>query len=170
MKALVFVILAALLTATPQVSQAQARYVVVNGQRMGPAQLQRLDRASCSRVPNGRYWLNLRSGVWGYEGGPPQGRMGENCPGSDARACPSAACSTAPGVAALNRDIGSNNRLPDTSARKRHEPMPHARFSPTNATTMDFARTAPGRPQPPATSLAAEARVFNTAIAGALCR
>lgn len=80
MKALVFVILAALLTATPQASQAQARYVVVNGQRMGPAQLQRLDRASCSRVPNGRYWLNLRSGVWGYEGGPPQGRMGENCP------------------------------------------------------------------------------------------
>ena len=67
MKALVFVILAALLTATPQASQAQARYVVVNGQRMGPVQLQRLDRASCSRVPNGRYWLNLRSGVWGYE-------------------------------------------------------------------------------------------------------
>ena len=58
---------------------AQARHVIVNGQRMGPADLQRLDRASCTRVPNGRYWLNLRTGIWGYDGAPPQGRMGEHC-------------------------------------------------------------------------------------------
>lgn len=79
MKTFTLLLLAALLLGASPASQAQVRYVVVNGQRMGPADLQRLDRASCSRVPNGRYWLNMQSGIWGYEGGPPQGRMGEHC-------------------------------------------------------------------------------------------
>lgn len=58
---------------------AQQRYVVVNGQRLDTAAMARLDRASCLRVPNGRYWIDMRSGVWGYEGGAPQGRVGDNC-------------------------------------------------------------------------------------------
>lgn len=79
MKTFALILTAVLLLGAPPALPAQIRYVVVNGQRMGPADLQRLDRASCTRVPNGRYWLNMRSGVWGYEGGPPQGRMGEHC-------------------------------------------------------------------------------------------
>ncbi|KAA3654933.1 MAG: hypothetical protein DWQ11_02680 [Proteobacteria bacterium] len=63
----------------PATVGAQQRYVVVNGQRLGPAAMARLDRASCLRVPNGRYWIDMRSGVWGYEGGAPQGRVGDNC-------------------------------------------------------------------------------------------
>ena len=63
----------------PLTAAAQQRYVVVNGQRLDPVGLAQLDRAACSRVPNGRYWINMRTGVWGYEGSGPQGRVGENC-------------------------------------------------------------------------------------------
>ncbi|MCZ4305071.1 hypothetical protein O4G98_10010 [Zoogloeaceae bacterium G21618-S1] len=73
-----FVILASLLVA-PLTADAQTRYVVVNGQRLDTAGMARLDRAACLRVPNGRYWIDMRSGVWGYEGGAPQGRVGDNC-------------------------------------------------------------------------------------------
>ncbi|WP_230971053.1 hypothetical protein [Nitrogeniibacter aestuarii] len=58
---------------------AAERMVVVNGQRMTPAQIDMLDQAACARVPNGRYWINMSNGVWGYEGGPPQGRVGDAC-------------------------------------------------------------------------------------------
>ena len=52
------------------------RNVWVNGQRMGAGQLSQLDRAHCGFVPDGRYWLNLRSGVWGYWNNPrPQGHI-----------------------------------------------------------------------------------------------
>lgn len=60
-------------------ADAQARFVVVNGQRMSVAQMAALDRAACARVPDGRYWIDMRTGVWGYEGGPPQGRVGDAC-------------------------------------------------------------------------------------------
>lgn len=71
-------ILAGLLAA-PLTAQAQYRYVVVNGQRLDTAAMARLDRAACLRVPDGRYWIDMRSGIWGYEGGAPQGRVGDNC-------------------------------------------------------------------------------------------
>lgn len=58
---------------------ALARFVVVNGERMSPADLQYLDRVSCSRVPDGRYWINLRTGIWGYPGGGAQGHIADNC-------------------------------------------------------------------------------------------
>jgi len=41
------------------------RYVWVNGQRMGLAELAYLERLRCGSVPDGRYWL-LGNGVWGY--------------------------------------------------------------------------------------------------------
>lgn len=71
-------ILAGLLAA-PLTAQAQYRYVVVNGQRLDTASMARLDRAACLRVPDGRYWIDMRTGIWGYEGGAPQGRVGDNC-------------------------------------------------------------------------------------------
>ena len=65
--------------ALPMAASARGRYVVVNGQVLGPAAVARLDRAACARIPDGRYWIDMRSGVWGYEGGVPQGRVGDNC-------------------------------------------------------------------------------------------
>ncbi|MBK7663116.1 MAG: hypothetical protein IPJ21_06135 [Sterolibacteriaceae bacterium] len=56
------------------------RYVVVNGQRLSPAQIVEFESAHCGTIPNGRYWLGKRSGIWGYEGNPqPQGHIADNC-------------------------------------------------------------------------------------------
>jgi hypothetical protein len=57
-------------------------YVVVNGVRLNPAQIQVLEQLSCGPIPSGRYWLNVNTGVWGYERGPAQGRIGDRCAGS----------------------------------------------------------------------------------------
>lgn len=59
---------------------AQMRYVVVNGQRLSDGQIAQLDRMQCTFIPNGRYWLNMRSGAWGYAGNPiRQGWLGDLC-------------------------------------------------------------------------------------------
>ncbi len=79
MKPVILRLFVALLLCAPGVVYAQGRYVVVNGERVGPAGLRQLDAASCARVPNGRYWIDTRTGVWGYEGGWAQGRVGDNC-------------------------------------------------------------------------------------------
>lgn len=56
------------------------RYVVVNEQRLSIPEIQVLARLHCGPVPNGRYWINLRTGQWGYAGNPwPQGQVGDNC-------------------------------------------------------------------------------------------
>lgn len=56
------------------------RYVVVNGQRLSNPELQYLEQLHCGPVPNGRYWVNLQTGLWGYEGNPrPQGYVGDHC-------------------------------------------------------------------------------------------
>ena len=55
------------------------RFVVVNGQRLKPAEIQYLDRISCTRIPNGRYWLNVRTGIWGYPGSGAQGHLFDRC-------------------------------------------------------------------------------------------
>ena len=56
------------------------RFVVVNGQRLSTPEIQNLERVRCGPIPNGRYWLNMWSGVWGYEGNPrPQGHIRDNC-------------------------------------------------------------------------------------------
>jgi hypothetical protein len=59
---------------------AQMRWVVVNGVLQGPAQLALLDRYSCGLVPNGSYWLDYDTGVWGYAGSPwPAGHIADRC-------------------------------------------------------------------------------------------
>jgi hypothetical protein len=56
------------------------RFVVVNGQVMGPQELTTLDRYACQYVPNGYYWLNTQTGLWGYAGNPaPQGYISDGC-------------------------------------------------------------------------------------------
>ena len=58
-------------------ADAQQRYVVVNGALMSPQDLYVLDRMAGYYIPNGEYWLDPNTGVWGYAGNPyPQGRIG----------------------------------------------------------------------------------------------
>jgi len=56
------------------------RFVVVNGQVMGPQELAILDQYACQYVPNGYYWLNTQTGLWGYAGNPTsQGYISDGC-------------------------------------------------------------------------------------------
>jgi hypothetical protein len=78
-KTLPLVVTAVLTLGSSQVVHAQ-RYVVVNGVVMSPAALAAFDQAACQLVPDGRYWLNTSTGVWGYAGNPiPQGRISDAC-------------------------------------------------------------------------------------------
>lgn len=72
-------IITALITGLTATQVLAARYVVVNGQRLNPNQIQYLDQLSCGYVPDGRYWLDARSGIWGYENGGPQGHISADC-------------------------------------------------------------------------------------------
>ncbi len=56
------------------------RFIVLNGQRLSIPEIQRLEQFRCGPIPNGRYWLNMWNGIWGYEGNPsPQGHIKDNC-------------------------------------------------------------------------------------------
>jgi hypothetical protein len=80
-KLLVALVFAAsfLVTSVPTAVHAQ-RFVVVNGRVMNQQALDSLDRAACQQVPNGYYWLDLSTGVWGYAGNPaPQGHISDGC-------------------------------------------------------------------------------------------
>ena len=56
------------------------RYVVVNGQRLSIPEIQYLEQLHCGPVPNGRYWIDPQTGMWGYERNPqPQGHIDDNC-------------------------------------------------------------------------------------------
>ena len=72
------VILFALLAATAAHSE---RYVIVNGQRLTDPQLIYLEQQACTPIPNGNYWLNTRTGAWGYAREPyvVRGRFGDAC-------------------------------------------------------------------------------------------
>jgi hypothetical protein len=54
----------------------------INGVRLTPGQIQTLASDNCGVVASGRYWLDFSSGIWGYEGGPAQGRLGDGCKGA----------------------------------------------------------------------------------------
>lgn len=62
---------------------AQTRWVIVNGARLSDAQVAQLARIQCTDIPNGAYWLNERTGAWGYAGNPQvQGHLGDLCRGA----------------------------------------------------------------------------------------
>ena len=68
-----------LLAAGQSAAAPDVRSIHVNGQRMSPADMAALDYLNCGeRVPSGRYWVNLVTHAWGYEGGPQQGWL-PNC-------------------------------------------------------------------------------------------
>lgn len=55
-------------------AHAFGRYIIVNGQMMGPAEIAYLTMCNDGEyIPDGRYWLDYNSGAWGYEGGYQQG-------------------------------------------------------------------------------------------------
>ena len=59
---------------------AQTRRVTLNGQALSDAQVARLDALQCTRIPDGHYWMDLQTGIWGYARSPqPQGRLGDRC-------------------------------------------------------------------------------------------
>ena len=61
-------------------AEAQTRFVIVNNQRLDDAQIAYFDRIQCTRIPNGRYWLNTVTGAWGYAGNPLiRGYLGGGC-------------------------------------------------------------------------------------------
>ena len=65
------------LLASPALAE---RFVVVNGQRLSEPQIERLEVLRCLPIPNGRYWLDVQTGIWGYERNPqPQGRIDDPC-------------------------------------------------------------------------------------------
>lgn len=73
-----FVVAAALL-GTSQAARAE-RWVVVNGVRLSDPDIVSLERVHCGPIPNGRYWLDVRTGTWGYAANPvPQGNIVDNC-------------------------------------------------------------------------------------------
>ncbi len=61
--------------------EAQAeRYVIVNGQRMSNDEILVLERIRCGPIPNGSYWLDYDSGLWGYANDSyAQGYITDNC-------------------------------------------------------------------------------------------
>ena len=81
---LVFVV-AMMFTACFAGLAAAERDIVVNGQRLNPAEIRYLEQWTCAPVPNGAYWLHMQSGIWGYAGNPiPQGHISDRC-GAQAR-------------------------------------------------------------------------------------
>ena len=74
----------------PGLVDAQPRWVLVNGVPQNPIQLSTLDRYACTVIPNGSYWLDYTTGIWGYAGSPrPMGRIGERCNQSSSSGRPS---------------------------------------------------------------------------------
>ena len=59
-------------------SVASARSVVVNGVLLGPVDIAVLQWIHGEYIPDGRYWLDFTSGIWGYEGGPAHGIIGQD--------------------------------------------------------------------------------------------
>ena len=72
------VLIASLLAVSP--AAFADRYIWVNGKRMAPGEIAYLERLRCGPIPDGRYWLDVGSGIWGYADNPrPQGHISDNC-------------------------------------------------------------------------------------------
>ena len=69
-------IILAVVGLTSVVVDAQQRVIIVNGELLSTRQLILFDRMLGGHMPDGNYWLNTRSGLWGFVGDPvPRGRI-----------------------------------------------------------------------------------------------
>jgi hypothetical protein len=62
-----------ILSAAP--SSAQSRMVTVNGQWLSDPEVAQADQAAGFPLPNGHYWYDANTGLWGVQGGPTIGRV-----------------------------------------------------------------------------------------------
>lgn len=73
-------LVSALLVLWAGTTVAQSRVVIINGKLLSDANLAELSRRHCADIPDGSYWLDTRSGAWGYAGNPQvQGYLGDPC-------------------------------------------------------------------------------------------
>ncbi len=74
----VFALVLGLALALGTAAQAFERTVIVNGERVDAATLSVLDALAGGFVPDGAYWLDTSTGIWGYAGDPtPRGVLGQ---------------------------------------------------------------------------------------------
>ena len=80
MRSLSFVVLiGSIIRARTGAARAE-RWVVVNGVRLSVPEIQYLEGIRCGPIPNGSYWLDTATGIWGYANDPrPQGHIQDNC-------------------------------------------------------------------------------------------
>ena len=80
MRRLSFVVLiGSIILAMTGVARAE-RWVVVNDVRLSVPEIQYLEGIHCGPIPNGSYWLDTATGIWGYANDPqPQGHIQDNC-------------------------------------------------------------------------------------------
>jgi hypothetical protein len=69
----IFVLLGMTLSVAGAASNCYAR---VNGVCLDPSEIGALEQRACAPIPIGSYWLDSKTGVWGYQGGPVQGQLG----------------------------------------------------------------------------------------------
>ncbi len=69
-----FTLLVALVVGAPAAAQGGSG-VLVNGQPIGEAAVHALEQIYRTTVPDGRYWYDPVSGLWGLEGGPGIGQI-----------------------------------------------------------------------------------------------
>jgi len=86
MKAMLMAIVIVLAATFESAGDAYGYYerlnIWINGTRLTADQVRTLASHNCGVVASGRYWLDFRTGIWGYEGGPAQGRLGDACRGA----------------------------------------------------------------------------------------
>jgi hypothetical protein len=80
MRTLSFVVLVGSMVLAMVGAAHAERWVVVNGVRLSVPQIQYLEGIRCGPLPNGSYWLDTTTGIWGYANDPrPQGHIKDNC-------------------------------------------------------------------------------------------
>lgn len=109
---------AAFLALAGAAADGAERMVVINGERIRGTELEELDRADCRPIPDGKYWLNRRSGAWGYAGQQRvRGRIGDGCRPGDGSGPKSRSIAPPAGKPA------SAGAIPEDDV-KREEPIP----------------------------------------------
>ena len=74
------IILIATTPAIPVHAQGGGQRVSVNGQMLDAQTIRAIEQYYGVRVASGNYWYDAYSGLWGRNGGPPEGRMNTGHP------------------------------------------------------------------------------------------